>query len=207
MVVLVAENALQFCMFTRAADQRVGEVAVAGSAVYVGFILVILDIQRLVHLVTGHAVGKGLSFTVRFMTFHTVGNIAVFIMMTDCTVKTTMGTGVVFYFIDLGRVTSIADGNVVFTKNNSERLVWILMTTEAGCFYFKVGLSFMAFGTLGDNLFLRGSGGMATFMAIKTAYLGFMTGSIVLILVDNFRMTFYTIADFQHRIRSQGASC
>ncbi len=153
------------------------------------------------------AVCKGLSFTVRFMTFHAVGNVPVFVMMADCTVKTTMGAGIVFYFVDLGGMTGVADGNVVFTENNMQGLVRVLMTTEAGCFYFKVGLSLMALGTLGDNLFLRGSGGMATFMAIKTAYLGFMAGSIVLILMDNFRMTFYTVADFQHRIRSQGASC
>jgi len=44
MVILVAENALHFCMFARTADQCVGQIAVAGSAIYVGFVLIVCNI-------------------------------------------------------------------------------------------------------------------------------------------------------------------
>ena len=207
MGILMAECTLECGVFGRTGSQQGGDVAMAGPTELIGNFFLIGNIERLVNPVTGHTVGKCLPFTMRLMTLHAVGNVPVLIMMTDCTVKATVGAGVVFYLINLGRMTGVADGNVVIAEGDMQGLVRILMTTEAGCFHFKVGLSLMALGTQGDNFFLRGSGGMATFMAIKTTYLGLMAGSIILVLVENFRVTFHTVADFQHRIRSQGASC
>ncbi len=172
----------------------------AGATELIGNVFLICNIERLVNPVTGHTVGKSLPFKMRFMAFHAVGDVAVLIMMADCAVETTMGTGVVFYFINLGRVTGVADGNVIFAKDDMQGLVWVLMTTEAGCFHFKVGFSLMTFGALGDNIFLRSAGGMSAFMAVKTAYFCFMACTVVLILMDDFWMTFYTVAVFQYRI-------
>ncbi len=43
-VVLMTENALQFCMFARAADQCIGQVAVAGTAIFIRFVLAVCNI-------------------------------------------------------------------------------------------------------------------------------------------------------------------
>ena len=179
----------------------------AGATELIGNVLVIGNIERLMNPVTGHTVGKFLPFTMRLMTLHAVGDIAVFVMMADCAVKTAMSTGIVFYLVDLGRMTGVADGNVIFTKGDMQGLVWILMAVETGCFYFKMGLSFMTHGTLGNDLTLCRRGGMAADMAIKAGYLGFMARAIIHVLVDNRWMAFYTVADLQHRIRSQGIPC
>jgi len=157
------------------------------------------------HSVTADAVRKFLSLPVWFVTFHAVGNVTVFVVMTDCAVETTMGTGVVFYLTYLCGVTGITNGNVVFTKYNSERLVRILMAAKA-VVYLKMSPAFMALGTLGDNLFLRGSGGMTAFMAVKAPYFRFVFPAVGLILMDNFRMTFYAVAVFQYRIPGPGFS-
>ncbi len=44
MGILVAENALQFCMFARTADQCIGQIAVAGTAIFIRFVLAVCNI-------------------------------------------------------------------------------------------------------------------------------------------------------------------
>lgn len=144
-LVLVTEDTLQFGMLACPAGQRIGKIAVTGCAVDIGYILVVLNIQRLMHLVAADAVGKFLTFPVWFMTFHAVGNVAVFVMMADRTVEAAVSTGIVFYFVDLAGMTGVTDGDIVFAEDDMQRLMRILMTTEAWCFHFKVGLAFMAF--------------------------------------------------------------
>ena len=178
-----------------------------GSTVLIGDVFLVGHVEGLMNPVTGHTVGKFLSFKVWLMTLHTVRDISMFVMMADCTVKPAMGTGIVFYLVDLGRMTGVADGNIIFTENDMQGLMWVLMTTEARLLYFKVGLSFMAHGTLGNNLSLFRGRGMAADMTIKTGDRRFVACSIVLVLMDDGRMAFYAVADLQHRIRSQGASC
>ena len=176
----------------------------AGATVLIGDVFLVGHVERLVNPMAGHTVGKFLAFKVRFVTFHAVGNVAVFVVMTDCAVETTMGTGVVFYLINLGRMTGVADGNVIFAKDDMQGLVRVLMTTEAGRLHFKVGLSFMAFRTFGDDLFFRCAGGMAAFMAVKAGDFRLVACPIVRILMDNCWMTFYAVADFQRRIPGPG---
>ncbi len=176
----------------------------AGATEFIGNVFFVRNVERLMHPVTGNTVGKFLPFKMWLMTFHTVGDISVFVMMTDCTVKTAMGTRVVFDFIDLGRMTCVADGNVIFTKDNMQGLVRVLVTTEARCFYFKMGPSFMTLGALGDNIFFRRAGGVATFMTVKAGDFRLVPCAVILILMDDFRMTFYTVAYFQYRISGPG---
>ena len=79
----------------------------------------------------------------------------------------------------------------------------ILMTGKA-IFQFEMGFPFMTHGALGNNFFLGDAGGVATSMAVKATYFGFVFCSIVHVLMGNFCVAFDTVAVFKHRICSPG---
>ncbi len=168
----------------------------AGATFLVGDGFHISDIGRLMNKMTGDADAVSLSFPMWLMAFHTIWNVSMLVMVTEYTVKFSMGAGVIFNFINLIAMASVTDCYIVFSKNDIERLVRIVMTAQA-VGYFIMGLAFMTHGTLGNDFFFWGAGGMSTHMAVKATYVGQMFGAISLVVMGNLCMTFYTIAIFQ----------
>jgi len=99
--VLVAERALEFCMFRFSGWKHGSDIIVAGTAESVGDILLISNVQRLMRIVTGEAIFELLFFQMGLMTLHAVGDVAMFVMMADRTVKGSVGAWVVLDLTDL----------------------------------------------------------------------------------------------------------
>ncbi len=203
--VFVAEYALQRSMLGGPGSQQGCKIAMTGTAILIRYGFTIGNIQRLMNLMAGNTVCKDLTGTVRFMTLLTVGNISMLVMMTDRTVKSAMGTWIVFYFIYLRGMTGVAHCDVIITKDNAERLVRVLMTAKT-VVYLKMRFALMTHGTLRYHVFFRRGGGMTIVMTVNAADLCFVFSTVIHVLMDNFRMTFYAVTAFQHRICSPGTS-
>ncbi len=192
----VTIDTFEFGMFCLSRFKFFLQVSMARTAVFVGYVFSIGDIERLMNLVTGNTVLELLSFSVGLMTLETIRDVTV-LCMAICTVDLTVGTGIVFDFFYLFRMAGIAGIHVVFaTEDDIQRLVGVFMTPEAAL-EFEMGLSLVAFGTLRDYLFSWYKGWMSSLMTVKTANLCLVLSSSLLIFMYYFRMAFDTVTVLQ----------
>ena len=206
MFVLVTVNALQGGMLGRAGGKRFLQIAVTGAAVSIGNGLAVLDIGGLMNQMTGYAYRVGLAGAMGLMAFHAVGNITMLVVMTESAVKIAVSAGVVFYLADLGRMTGITGGHVVIAENNMQRLMGVLMTSQA-VGQLEMGFAGMTHGALRNDFFLGSGGGMTAHMAVKASYFGSVLGAVSLIIMSNLGVTFDAVAVFQRWIgRPRGSA-
>ena len=85
--VLMAECTLKGCVFTCSCCKQCNQITMTVTAVLVRCGFNIGNIGRLMNQMTAYTYCKVLTVTMRIMTFHTVRNIPVFVVMADCTVK------------------------------------------------------------------------------------------------------------------------
>jgi len=152
MFILVTEGTLELGMLGLASRKHRRNFIMTGPAEPVGNVLPVPDVQGLVRIMTGYTILKFLFLEMGVMALHTVGDVAMFTVMTDRAVKGPMRTGIVLDLTDLTGMTGVTNGNIIVAKDNMQGLMWILMTAQAFLFDLKMRASPVTLGAFGDHL-------------------------------------------------------